>query len=184
VRELVSHSLKRELVSLENQLTTASEIKIGAYKDQLARESNILLETHKSRLATASAEGIEILRSELQKDLQARLEIAKARQPAYKTLWALMLCVRKFNPIPLETSLREKLGTDLTAWYYADGNGMFLSMKATDRFLNARELLKAESGATDHSIRDAFSTLRTQMEIDLAVYDFDAWLVTLGPKSN
>lgn len=199
VKELIGHALKRELVSREEELRTASQVtiqgvkntldsdsakRLEAYKNQLARESNTLLEAYKSQLATASTERIEMLRSELQRDLQLQLEIAKARQPAYKTLWALMLCTKKFDPIPLGTEVRAKFAADLTAWYYENGNGMFLSIKAKDRFLKARELLNAHPLETDAAIRDAFGALRTEMAIDLAIYNSEAWLVSIGPKSS
>jgi hypothetical protein len=63
-----------------------------------------------------------------------------------------MFCVKKFKPIPMDASLREKLATDLTAWYYADGNGMFLSMKAKIYF--CKDYLNTSERPSSRSIAE------------------------------
>lgn len=70
------------------------------------------------------------------------------------------------------TSLdRPALETALRKWYYAFGNGLLLTWEAEDAYLFATGLLGQKvADVPDATVRDAFSVLRTQMKVDIAVY--------------
>jgi hypothetical protein len=62
---------------------------------------------------------------------QLRLRVDEQRLNAYRTLWSKMsfatsVGLSEWMHKPLTQEEREKLLQDFTAWYYANGNGMFM----------------------------------------------------------
>ncbi len=98
-------------------------------------------------------------------------EMEPQRASAYRKLWSLTAPLTPTNRAALPDGTREAVERSLTAWYYDDGNGVFLSAESQKRFLAARKLLRGEvEPSTDDAVRDAFSDLRSQLKDDLRVY--------------
>jgi hypothetical protein len=108
----------------------------------------------------------------LKHQLEFRKQTALARDAGYRRLWALMEIVSPTveDNDDLTKERRDRLAQDLRSWYYTDGGGVYLSRKAADLFLRAKDTLK--DAATDtNKIREAFSAVRTQLKVDVGVYD-------------
>jgi len=102
--------------------------------------------------------------------LEFRKQTATAREAAYRRLWAL---TQMFSPslrADLSQERRDEVAVSLRSWYYTDGNGIYLSRAAADLCFKARELLTIP-GEDIERIRQAFSALRTQLKLDVGVYD-------------
>ena len=65
---------------------------------------------------------------------------------------------------------RNELAVSLRSWYYTDGDGIYLSLSAADLFFKARTHL-IEPNADAARISQAFSALRTQLKLDVGVYE-------------
>jgi hypothetical protein len=94
-------------------------------------------------------------------------EILIPRLEAYKRLWEVSESITGASG-SLDTSQKNSITTDLNAWYFEEGNGLFLSNDASDIFLIAIRSLK------NASLKDAkarFSELRVQLKNDIALYD-------------
>ena len=76
-----------------------------------------------------------------QRKKEMQLKIAEHRQPAYKALWALQEPLSPTSATELSACERQKLNAALVSWYYRDGNGLFLSLHISDRFLRTKKLL-------------------------------------------
>ena len=109
---------------------------------------------------------IELFKSQL----EFRKQTAVAREAAYRRLWALTQIFSPSIRTDLPTEHRDEVALSLRSWYYTDGNGIYLSRTAADLFFKARDLLKQPDEDADR-IRHAFSALRTQMKLDVGVYD-------------
>jgi hypothetical protein len=59
---------------------------------------------------------------------------------------------------------------DLRKWYYDQRNAMYLSLDAADLFLKGLKLLEHADQDSAKDIKDHFSSLRTQLKVDLGVY--------------
>jgi len=111
----------------------------------------------------------------LKGQLQLGRAIAPKRASAYGELWQLTEPLSPSRPDEISLEEREKLRETLTSWYYDKGNALYLSLNASDLFLKGRRLLAKESTARAKEVTDAFSSLRTQMKVDIGVYsDKDA----------
>ena len=98
-------------------------------------------------------------------------ELEPQRASAYRRLWSLTAPLTPTDKAALPAGTREALEQSLKAWYYDDGNGVFLSAESQRRFLAARKLLRHEvEPSTDDAVRLAFSDLRSQLKDDLKVY--------------
>lgn len=124
----------------------------------------------------------ETIKSQLARDLGISMDLAKVRQPAYKALWSMMETVSLSRANPLTREDRQQFDHELTSYYYNDGNALFLSIKASDLLLKAKGLLRQSSpSVSNDDIRAAFSALRTQMKLDLAVYSANDAQIQIGP---
>jgi hypothetical protein len=127
---------------------------------------------------------------------QLRLRVAEQRLAAYRSLWSKMSFatpVRLTDWIdkPLARKEREKLFQDFTAWYYENGNGMFLGdstrclyLRVKDNLVcpikhykpeSIREKLSAMTSKEQEQARGKLSirhlsVLRNRMKADLDVY--------------
>jgi hypothetical protein len=122
----------------------------------------------------------EIRDLQVQKELQATAQIAAARLPAYKTLWEQQ---EQFSPTlhsDLTVPQRKDLEAKLRTWYYKDGNGIFLSHAAITSYRTALECLMKE-GEQTIVIKDAFSSLRTQLKEDMRIYNSEEAKAPTGP---
>jgi len=111
-------------------------------------------------------------RARVDQELQNRLKIAEARLPAYAALWK---CMGKLSPTgsdPLPAQARSQLDAALRKVFFEQGAGLMLSHSALAQYISAVERLN-DPTATDESIREDFSALRTQMKTDLNVYTQD-----------
>jgi len=68
----------------------------------------------------------------------------------------------------LDATEKMNIIADLNAWYFEEGNGIFLSNEASDIFKIAIRTLK-NAALTDAKAR--FSELRVQLKNDIALYD-------------
>lgn len=98
-----------------------------------------------------------------------RQKIAESRAATYLSLWQLTAEIDAIDRDPLTPEKVEQLLNKVTAWYYQQGNGLYLSHQATQLFLEAREMFKSPSPDVA-VIKSGFSRLRTQMKEDIGVY--------------
>ncbi len=98
-----------------------------------------------------------------------RQKIAEARAAAYLSLWQLTAEIDAIDGSLLPSQRADQLLNQVTAWYYHQGNGLYLSHPATQLFLEARETLKGSSPDVI-TLKSRFSRLRTQMKQDIGVY--------------
>lgn len=98
-----------------------------------------------------------------------RQKIAEARAAAYLSLWQLTAEIDAIDGSLLTSQRADQLLNQVTAWYYQQGNGLYLSHPATQLFLEARGTLKKTSPDVA-AIKSGFSRLRTQMKQDIGVY--------------
>ena len=68
----------------------------------------------------------------------------------------------------LDTPQKNSIIADLNAWYFEEGNGLFLSNDAGDIFRIAIRSLK---NASLNDAKTRFSELRVQLKIDISLYD-------------
>jgi hypothetical protein len=127
---------------------------------------------------------------------RAQVELAEARRTSYSKLWEITKTAAPTRLRPggaglLTRDEREKLFTQMTDWYYDDGNGMLLAAKTRALYLSAKHNLTCAdedikpnglalvasfpSHLTTEQRRGCLSIrqlslLRTQMKSDLAVY--------------
>lgn len=94
-------------------------------------------------------------------------EILIPRLEAYKRLWEISETIQDATGA-LDPSQKNSLIADLNAWYFEDGNGLFLSSEASDIFRIALRSLKNASLA---DTKARFSELRVQLKNDIALYD-------------
>jgi hypothetical protein len=104
----------------------------------------------------------------LGQDFHSKKQLANSekRLDAYRSLWSLMAPLSPQVGANLD---RKVLVEAFRKWYYEFGNGLLLTWRAQNAYLVANELLSKEE-ATEVEVRKAFSTLRTQMKVDIDVY--------------
>jgi len=143
------------------------------------QQVTVVLDTRSKLLL---GEEIEGLKARLDKDSKTWLAIWERRLDPYKGLWTLMENLSPRENDPLD---RRALATEFRKWYYTSGNALFLSWKAMDYYIIATNLLSRDaSDIPDDVIRKAFSLLRTQMKIDMAVYTMSEGLAQVGDTST
>ncbi|MBB3188946.1 hypothetical protein [Halomonas cerina] len=127
---------------------------------------------------------------------QIKLQVAEKRLAAYEALWDKMgiaspVRLTEWKAEPLTQQEREKLFDDFTAWYFKNGNGMFLGGRTRSVYLRVKDNLicdlayyeplsireklrqlpseRQEQARGYLSIRQ-LSLLRNRMKADLDVY--------------
>lgn len=106
----------------------------------------------------------------LKGSLSFQTALAPQRTAAYQVLWVKTgpLTPRDVKSLDVSAA-KDACFKDLRAWYYEQGNAMYLSLEAADLFLAGLKLLeRTEISAKE--IREHFSSLRTQLKVDLGVY--------------
>jgi hypothetical protein len=133
-------------------------------------KGNIAAEVGSSttRLQATMAEQLAKLQATLTQDVQFRIETLLPRLEAYKSLWAMTYVVRPTRNESITEPEKAKLREDMGSWYYNAGNGIFLSLDAGKRWRAARSSLEK---LDDDKIKLAFSRLRTQLKVDIQVYE-------------
>jgi hypothetical protein len=81
------------------------------------------------------------------------------------------------------TRLCGKYDEQLDNWYYKDGGAMFLSWSASRRLMEARNALRDPDSDTKY-IKDAFSTLRTELKYDCGVISSLEKPIKIGDLQN
>jgi hypothetical protein len=112
---------------------------------------------------------LEAFKSGLLEAVEARTQVILPRVAAYQKLWSATLKLRPTAEEELTPKEKSDLASAITLWYYEEGNGLFLSLEGGRLFRVARSHLLNERSTSD-TIREAFSSLRTQMKLDLKVY--------------
>jgi hypothetical protein len=75
--------------------------------------------------------------------------------------------------------------TEQNSCHYASGNGLFLSWRAMKFYMQATDLLRrTATDVPDNAVRKAFSLLRTQMKLDIAVYTSDEAAAPVAAESH
>ena len=105
------------------------------------------------------------------------------RLEALKKLWSLMEPLSPTLSTPIDAEQREQLYIDLRSWYYEEGGGMFLGLKAADLFMKTRESLQTVN-TDERTLRNKFSPLRTQLKVDIGVYTPDEARIEIGPDAS
>jgi hypothetical protein len=110
----------------------------------------------------------EAVKTGLDLDSKRNVAISVHRSETYKTLWSIMKPLSQQSNQELD---RINLKDALKKWYYENGNGLFLTWAAMDAYYLATKALGEEKDKIpDDFVRDAFSGLRTQMKVDMAIY--------------
>jgi len=102
--------------------------------------------------------------------LAYRTALAPKRTNAYEALWKLTepLAPRRVSDLDVSAA-KGGCFADLRRWYYNGGNAMYLSLDAADLFLQGLELLESDHVRAEKTV-ELFSSLRTQLKVDLGVY--------------
>jgi hypothetical protein len=131
-------------------------------------KTKLELDKRRQFLAAEVGSRMEALKVGLDLNSKTRLSISERRLDPYRSLWSL---TEPLSPQSSTSLDRPALETAFRKWYYAFGNGLFLTWEAQDAYLLATGLLGQKvADVPDATIRDAFSVLRTQMKVDIAVY--------------
>jgi len=102
--------------------------------------------------------------------LSFQTALAPNRTAAYQSLWEKTEPLTPREVAALDVSAAKGVCfEDLRDWYYKKGNAMYLSLDAADLFLGGLKLLE-RTEVSAKEIKDHFSSLRTQLKIDLGVY--------------
>ncbi len=102
--------------------------------------------------------------------LSFQTALAPNRTQAYQGLWAMTepLSPRDIKSLDVSVAKGRSL-QQLRDWYYKNGNAMYLSLDAADLFLRGLQLLERPA-VSAKEIKDHFSSLRTQLKVDLGIY--------------
>ena len=101
-------------------------------------------------------------------ELARSTEILIPRLEAYKGLWEITETISNAATESLDNSAKTNVLRDMQAWYFEEGNGLFLSTEASDSY---RKAIRALKKSHINDIKARFSDLRTQLKNDLAIYD-------------
>ena len=94
-------------------------------------------------------------------------EILIPRLEAYKQLWEITESIHDISG-SLEPAVKDNILADLNAWYFENGNGLFLSSNASDIL---RTAIRAMNTASLSDAKARFSELRVQLKNDIGLYD-------------
>jgi hypothetical protein len=97
--------------------------------------------------------------------------LAPKRTAAYETLWEKTEPLTPREVAALDVSAaKSSCFEDLRSWYYDKGNAMYLSLDAADLLLGGLKLLERAEQVSATVIKEHFTSLRTQLKVDLGVY--------------
>ena len=107
-------------------------------------------------------------------DLKRNTEImlAESRLPAFTSLWALTESTSPTRTKTLNKEEKNTLNLSLRAWYYENGNGLFLTNNLRKTYLAARKALEGESPESEDKISKVFSKLRTDLKNEIGIYGY------------
>jgi hypothetical protein len=100
-------------------------------------------------------------------EMARNTEVLIPRLEAYKGLWEITETISNATE-NLDTNGKNNVLRDMQAWYFDDGNGLFLSTEAADSY---RKAIRALKKSHINDIKTRFSDLRAQLKSDLAIYD-------------
>lgn len=100
-------------------------------------------------------------------EMARNTEVLIPRLEAYKGLWEITETISNASE-NLDNSGKNNVLRDMQAWYFDDGNGLFLSTEAADSY---RKAIRALKKSHINDIKTRFSDLRAQLKSDLAIYD-------------
>jgi hypothetical protein len=152
--------LKRELQAEQANLTQELRDRVEAFEHEQQRLRQAFEREMKDREYATQAR------------LAQQAELIKPRLEAYQKLWSIMenasVSTVQKKKIELTPEKREEMENRLRAWYFSEGgNGIFLSNKARDLFIEAQDQLMALKPG---DVVDTLSKLRTQTKNELGVY--------------
>jgi hypothetical protein len=133
------------------------------------KENTRAVKEIEGQIALAYGKELEHYKWEKQVDIEFKKSVMPPRLEALKRLWSSMEPLSPTATAALSWAERGKLDADLRQWYYANGNGIFLSIEAAAACFDARATLLNEK-VSDREVQEAFSLLRTQIKIDVGVY--------------
>jgi hypothetical protein len=98
--------------------------------------------------------------------------VAPNRGAAYEKLWALTEDLSPRGPLELSRDKCQELLNALRKWYYENGYAMYVSLDAADLVLKGLAVLERseEEQFEPQEAKRAFSSLRTQLKVDMGVY--------------
>ena len=141
-------------------------------------ETKVELDRRRQLLAAEVTSTMETLKAGLDLNSKTRLANAERRLDAYRLLWGHMEPLSPQSGAPLN---RTALEAEFRNWYYRAGSGLLLSWEAADAYHLATTLLREKvADVPDATVRDAFSLLRTQMKVDIAVYTREEGAAQVG----
>jgi hypothetical protein len=121
---------------------------------------------------SAEAARLEGFKSAEAARLQTSLQIAAARLPAYQKFWEIQALTAKSLSQQLTPEQIKKLEDDLRLTFFKDGNGIFLSHEAFNRYWEAITCLQKSSPPPSfEEIQEVFSSFRSQLKLDVRVYN-------------
>jgi hypothetical protein len=174
--ELEDQKARRQMELKTHEFTLWDELEstkadhgfnLKKFEDELAKAKEVREEQRQFQAALFSA-GLDL-------DSKTRISISERRLEPYKALWGIMADLSPQSTEELQCAqLKEKFRN----WYYEGGNGLFLTWQAANAYLLATTALN--QAVPDHLVRKAFSDLRTQMKVDMAVYTSDEAISQVG----
>ena len=100
---------------------------------------------------------------------EMQVKLLEPQLDAYRKLWSLMEVASPSLEQELSSDERSTLEGALRGWYYATGNGIFLSKESRALLVKAKKSL-LDSKIASGTIRGMLSTLRSQLKNDIGVY--------------
>lgn len=166
---------QRKLEMIRGDLAAALEDRKAGHQANLKKQEQFL----NAEIALST----EAWKADLDLDSKTRLAISEKRSGPYGGLWSLM---EPLSPRLRDNALdRAALEKAFREWYYASGNGLFLSWRAMKFYMQATDLLRGTvADVPDDAVRKAFSLLRTQMKLDIAVYTSDEAAAPVAVESQ
>jgi hypothetical protein len=177
---LVGYWLNKRLEQFKSHEAEKLQVLKGQQDGLIAifkAQQDLALEMRREQQALAK----ELRDLQVQKELQMTAQIASARLPAYAKLWEIQNVVSPTLKPELSPQQRKDLETNLRAAFFQNGNGIFLSHSAFTRYRDAMKSLQDET-STSQQIVSAFSALRTQLKLDVRIYNEEEAMTPTAPK--
>ena len=100
---------------------------------------------------------------------EMQVKLLEPQLDAYRKLWSLMEVASPSLEQEWSPAERASLESTLRGWYYATGNGIFLSKESRALLVKAKKSL-LDAKIASGTIRGMLSTLRSQLKNDIGVY--------------